>query len=119
MTAFEHKGYVGLVDTFDDELGLMSGTVLGIRDVIHFEGQSVREAKESFVRAVKAYLAYCKAEGVGPEKPKSGKFSLRVRPSLHRKMEAIAAARGKSLNDWIEGQLEADVEEELGELVLA
>ena len=39
IAPFEHKGYVGTIDTFDADLDLMSGTVLGMRDVIHFEGQ--------------------------------------------------------------------------------
>ena len=114
MTAFEHDGYVGLVDTIDDEFGLMSGTVLGIADVIHFEGESVREAKASFVRAVEAYVAYCRAEDVEPQRPKSGRFNLRVRPQLHRRLEVAAAVAGQSLNEWIERHLERDVDAALG-----
>lgn len=119
MNAFHHKGYVGIIDTFDDELGIMSGTVLGIRDVLYFEGETVRDAKASFVHVVDGYLEIAKEKGFVAEKPKSGRFNLRVKPTLHRQMESLAAASGKSLNDWIEEHLEADVEEEMGELISA
>lgn len=119
MNAFHHKGYVGVIDTFDDDLGIMSGTVLGIRDVLYFEGETLREVKASFLRVVDSYLQLSHDEGIAPEKPKSGRFNLRVNPKLHRQMESLAAASGKSLNDWIEEHLEADVEEEMGELISA
>ena len=112
MIALEHEGYIGVIDTLDAEAGLMSGTVMGIRDVIHFEGASVEEVRSSFVRSVDAYVRYCRAEGVEPQKAKSGRFNLRLAPDLHRRIEAAASASGDSLNSWIERHLERAVERE-------
>lgn len=113
---FKHKGYVGIIDTIDDEANLLSGTVLGMRDVIHFEGESPTEARESFERAVDTYLDYCVANDVEPEQPKSGKFMLRISPQSHSRAEQAAKLRNQSLNQWVEDQVERGIEQDLAAL---
>ena len=50
--------------------------------------------------AVGDYAADCKAQGVRPEKPASGKILLRVPPEVHGAALVAAQASGKSLNQW-------------------
>lgn len=112
---FTYRGFTGVIDTIDADLGLISGTVLGIRDVIHFEGKTVAETLRSFRKAVDAYLKLCEQENVPPQKPKSGTFNVRVDPSLHQRIEVAAQAAGLSLNAWIATHLQQDADEELGQ----
>jgi predicted HicB family RNase H-like nuclease len=101
----ECKGYSGLMGV-DTEVGVISGRVLGIRDVVTFEGQTVPEAIQAFRDSVDDYLDFCAERGVAPDKPFSGKFIVRIRPELHRKLAIAAEARGKSLNAHVEETLE-------------
>ena len=104
----EYKGYVGKVE-FDDEAGIFHGEVLGTRDVITFQGQSVAELKTAFQRSINDYLAFCAQRGEEPNKPFSGQFVTRIPPELHRQINLAASISGKSLNAWVVEQLQAAV----------
>ncbi|QDT39932.1 type II toxin-antitoxin system HicB family antitoxin [Stratiformator vulcanicus] len=101
----EYQGYFGRIE-FDDSADIFHGEVLGIRDVITFEGRSVEELKQAFRDSVDDYIEFCTERGEEPEKPFSGKFLLRLGPDLHRRVSAQAEASGKSLNAWISERLE-------------
>lgn len=64
----EYKGYIGLVD-FDDEAAIFHGEVINTRDVITFQGESVRELTEAFHHSVDDYLSFCakRGEAVGTQ----------------------------------------------------
>ena len=96
----EYKGYVGKVE-FDDEAGIFHGEVLDTRDVITFQGQSVDELKTAFQDSIDDYLAFCRERGEKPDKPCSGQFVVRIPPELHRRVNMLAGASGKSLNGWV------------------
>ena len=114
--AFNHKGYIGVIDTIDEQANLLSGTVLGMRDVLHFEGETPAQARESFVRTVDTYLDYCAQTGEPPEQPKSGRFMLRLSPQSHSLAEQAARLHRQSLNQWVEQQVERGIEEDLAAL---
>ena len=95
----EYKGYQGVVE-FDYEADIFFGEVIGLRDVITFEGKSVDELEQSFRESVDEYLKYCAELGRDPEKPFSGKFNLRLPPELHRAIAIKAKKENKSLNQW-------------------
>jgi predicted HicB family RNase H-like nuclease len=105
-----HKGYYGRVE-FDDESGIFHGEVLGIRDVVTFEGTSVQSLRKAFRDSVDDYLAFCQKRGEAPDKPCSGKFVVRVSPELHRDAATVAAANRMSLNRWVTDQIQRAVEE--------
>ncbi len=100
MTIMEHRGYRGVV-SFDDEAGVLYGEVIGTRDMITFEGESVAEVQVAFRESVDGYLEFCEERGREPAKPFSGKIPLRISPDLHRAATEAARARGKSLNAWL------------------
>lgn len=95
----EYKGYIGKAD-FDDEADIFHGEVLLTRGVVTFQGSTVKDLKKAFRDSVDDYLAFCKEEGLTPEKPFSGKFVLRLDPEAHRKAALAARMAGKSLNAW-------------------
>ena len=58
-----HKGYVSGPLDLDPEDGTFSGTVAGIKDVIHFEGTTAEDVLQSFRDSVDDYLALCAERG--------------------------------------------------------
>ena len=86
-----YKGYEGIAE-FDEDAHILSGEVLGLKDVITFQGESVSELEQAFHDSVDDYLEWCSEDGVDPEKPYSGKMLLRFDPNLHRRVAARRAA---------------------------
>jgi predicted HicB family RNase H-like nuclease len=101
----QYKGYKASVQ-FDDEAKILHGEVLGLRDVVTFQADSVSELEKAFHDSVDDYLEFCKERGEEPERPYSGKFLLRLDPSLHRQVDVAAAAAGQSVNAWVANILE-------------
>ncbi len=95
-----YKGYVGQVE-FDDEANIFHGEIIGIRDVITFQGKSVAEIRKAIKESVEDYFDMCKKHKKEPEKPFSGKLILRLNSDLHRKVACAALRDGKSINKWI------------------
>ena len=100
-----HKGYCGTV-RFDDEAEIFHGEVFGLRDVVTFQGTTVREVKRAFEESVDDYLEFCEERGEEPDKPFSGKFLVRIAPQLHRRLYELSADEGESLNAWLATKLE-------------
>jgi predicted HicB family RNase H-like nuclease len=96
----EYKGYVGVVE-FDPEIEMFTGYVADLRDEIYFEGASVDEIKDSMHRAVDQYLDVCRQRSENPDKPFSGRFNVRLDPSLHRLVAIASGSDHMSMNDWV------------------
>lgn len=94
------KGYTGVIE-IDEEASLLVGTVIGLSDVIVFQGESVKEARASFQKSIDFYLELCANQGKPPEEPFSGKILVRITPELHRVLEAEASYRRVGLNTLI------------------
>jgi len=101
----EYNGYIAHVE-FDDEAEIFHGEVINTRDVITFQGKSVSEIKQEFETSVKVYMDFCRKHGKEPDKPFSGRLTLKVSPDLHRKAFAAAKRAGKSINSWIIEKIE-------------
>ncbi len=99
MNTMSFNGYTARVD-FDERDSIFVGRVLGIRDIISFEGTTVAELRAEFEAAINDFLKDCAERGVSPEKPASGKLMLRVPPEVHAAAAIAAQACGKSLNQW-------------------
>jgi len=103
----EYKGYLAGPIDFDAEENTFSGTVAGLKDVIHFEGKTAKDLARAFRASIDSYLEYCKETGQEPDRPYNGKILLRTEPELHRKAAIRAAVEGVSLNRWISRQIES------------
>lgn len=97
----KYKGYTGVLE-IDEESSLIFGYVIGLRDGINFQGESVAEARRSFEESVDCYLKLCASRNEPPERPFSGKFLIRISSDLHRALVEEALARRTSLNSLIE-----------------
>lgn len=93
----EYKGYTARVE-FDQDARVLFGEVEGLRDVVTFEATDVKDLEREFHASVDDYLAMCAERGEEPEKPYSGKFLVRLDPTLHRELAMAAARTGRSLN---------------------
>lgn len=94
-----YKGYAGTVEYSADD-GVLFGRVVGIDDVVSYEGESVAELRQAFQDSVDDYLEHCQSIGKEPNRPYSGKFVLRLSPTLHARLAAQAQAVSKSLNQY-------------------
>lgn len=101
----EYKGYVGQVK-YDEDDEVFHGSVLNTCDIITFVGSTAAELRQALADSVEDYLAFCAARGEELEKPFSGKFIVRVPPSVHRAAAVATAREGKSLNAWTRAVLE-------------
>lgn len=100
MNSMTYKGYFAKIN-FDERDNIFWGKVIGIKDSISFEGETVAQLTEDFHNAIDHYLADCKKQGRTPSKPYSGKLTLRISPDTHAEAAAAAAHAGKSLNKWV------------------
>jgi predicted HicB family RNase H-like nuclease len=97
----KYKGYHGSTE-YSLEDDCLHGRLLGITDMITYEGNSVKEIKIAFKDSVDEYLAFCKEQGKEPNKPYSGKMMFRVDPKVHASAARAAQLKGISLNQWAE-----------------
>ena len=112
MNTLSHNGYMGRF-AFAEEEDAFFGEVLGINDVITFQGRSIDELRGDFQRAVDSYLEFCQQMGRPAQKPYSGQFRVRLDADLHRRIALTAAASGKSLNAWVAEKLAQAAKERL------
>ena len=95
----EYKGYTACVE-FDGVADVFHGEVENLRDVITFQGSSVAELRDAFQKAIDSYLAMCAERGQQPERPYSGKFTVRIDPEMHRDAAIAASKQGKTMDQW-------------------
>jgi predicted HicB family RNase H-like nuclease len=107
-TLKKYKGYTATVD-IDIDSGVLHGRVIGLKDVVTFESKNVKGLQKAFHDSVDDYLEFCEEDGVTPEKPYSGKIILRMPENLHRKLDIISSAEGKSINKIVISMLENEI----------
>ena len=94
-----YKGYAAKIEYSDDD-DCFVGHIAGIKDVIGFHADSVKELRRAFEEAVDDYLVTCEKVGREPQRPYSGKLMLRVPPEIHARAAMMAEAHGMSINQW-------------------
>jgi predicted HicB family RNase H-like nuclease len=104
-----YKGYLGSV-AYSEKDNVFFGKIEGINGLVNFEGESVKELTDAFHEAVDDYLAYCKDEGIEPDKSYSGVLNVRLAPAIHRKIAMLARQAGQTLNAYIKEAIEEKVE---------
>ena len=97
-----YNGYTGSME-FSVEDNCLYGRILGISDLISYEGETISELKEDFENAVDDYLALCAEIGKEPQREYRGTFNVRISSELHRKA-AIEAAKEKQSLNWVVGK---------------
>jgi len=103
-----YNGYTGSV-AFTEEDGVFHGKVLGISDLISYEGESVQALTAEFRESIDEYLEFCKENGREPDAPFQSPYPLRLQPDLRQKAETAAYNAGISLNEYVVQSLMRDV----------
>lgn len=96
----QYKNYLARVE-FDAEANIFHGEVINIRDVVTFQGESVGELKKALEDSVEEYLAFCAERGEEPDKPFTGRFTVRLSPDQHKKVVLAAEKSGKEVDLWV------------------
>jgi len=105
MGALKYKGYSGTVE-YSEEDECLFGKVIGMnKDVISYEGKTLRELKADFEEGIDIYLESCKERGVKPQKPFSGTLNIRIPSEVHSQLALKAQMSGKSINAIIKDLL--------------
>jgi predicted HicB family RNase H-like nuclease len=97
---FEYKGYQGVVE-FDYDANIFFGEVADLRDVITFQGTSVKELEQSFKDSIDEYLKFCDLLARTPEKPFSGQLIVQITPEIHRAITTHTKRANVSLDTWV------------------
>ena len=101
MDFLEYKGYKGSVEYSKND-NCLFGKVQGMsKALILYEGNTLEELRKDFEDGVDSYLETCKAAGIEPAKPYSGRLNLRMSSELHSRVAAFVAATGTTINDFI------------------
>jgi|SRR5690606_28408683 len=95
-----YKGYYGTVSyNADDEV--LHGKIIGINDLVTYEGESTATLKNAFHEAVDDYISTCHAVGKPAQKTFKGSFNIRIPSELHKEASFVASQRQMSLNDLV------------------
>jgi predicted HicB family RNase H-like nuclease len=107
----KYKDYYATI-SFSSEDDVFYGQLIGITDLVMFEGDSVKELKKAFHEAVDDYLDTCKEIGKAPEKTYKGSFNVRISSDLHRQAAVIAAVKNVTLNDFVRYAIDLTIKKE-------
>lgn len=105
----QYKGYNGSVLYSADDR-ILHGRVVGIRDVLTYEGSDVKSLERNFNKAVDEYLRFCKEEGKTPDTPFKGSFNVRLGHDLHKRAALYAETHNQKLNAVVYDALEEFLE---------
>ena len=107
----EYKGYIATIE-YDDSVGLLHGSVVNSGDypIANCEAADEDTLRKEFRVSIDDYLAWCKEDGVEPQRPFAGSLNLQLDAELHRRVAISAARNCKSIDDWIKDVLEREAE---------
>jgi predicted HicB family RNase H-like nuclease len=100
-------GYKGYLGTVEPDTGSYFGRVVGLRDVITFEGETYKEVTQAFRDSIDDYLDFCVERGEQPDRTFNDKIPLSVPPEFHPRAWARAPAEGLSVHHWIAKRIES------------
>ena len=97
----KYKGYWAEVK-YSDEDECFWGEIEGLKkDLILFEGNSVKELKQDFKDAIDHYLQVCRETNTEPEKQCKGSLNVRLGVELHNRAKMKSIEKNISINELI------------------
>ncbi len=97
MNVMSLDGYDSKIE-YDADLDLFRGEILGLNGGADFYGKNPKELRAEFKKSLQVFLEVCREKGIEPRRSYSGKFNLRIPPTLHERLAIVAQAEGKSIN---------------------
>lgn len=99
--AMRFKGHFASVE-FDPKGRVLIGKLAGIKDIVTFQADAPASIITAFRKAVDDYVRSCEAAGKTPERPYSGKLTIRIDPTTHAEAARAAELSGLSFSAWTE-----------------
>lgn len=97
----KYKGYWAEIK-YSDEDECFCGYIEGLKkDIISFEGVTVKELKKDFKLAIEDYLKTCKELGKEPEVQCKGSLNVRLGVKLHNEARMKSIEKNISINELI------------------
>lgn len=96
----EFPGGYAAVISFDPDLDMFRGEFVDLNGGADFYATDLDGLKREGAVSLKVFLDECAARCIEPRKAK-GKFALRLDQDTYRQASIVAAANGKSLNQFI------------------
>jgi len=109
MNLMTIDGYRAVIQ-YDPEIDQFRGEFVGLNGGADFYAKDLDGLREEGQISLRVFLDACAQRGIEPRKSFSGKFNVRVPPQLHGAVVAAAAAKGKSLNQWVVDALDHEVQ---------
>ena len=104
----EIDGYRAVIE-FDPDIDMFRGEFLDLNGGADFYAKDVAGLRREGALSLKVFLDMCREDDVEPRRRFSGKFNLRIPPTLHATIAVAAAVEGKSLNQWVTEELRAGI----------
>ena len=93
----KHKAII----KYDPEIGMFRGEFTGLNGGADFYAKDIDGLKKEGELSLNLFLEACERRGIEAHKKYSGRFNVRVPGDLHKEIAGNAAAKGKSLNQWV------------------
>ena len=96
----EIEGYKATIQ-YDPEIKMFRGEFIGLNGGADFYATTVEGLNDEGRKSLKVFFEMCAEDGVEPRREYTGRFNLRIPPTLHEQVIARAKAEGKSVNAWM------------------
>lgn len=93
------NGYQAVI-TYDPDISMFRGEFVGLNGGADFYAKDIDGLHREGEISLKVFVEMCERDGV-PVKKARGKFALRLDQETYQQASIAAAARGKSLNQFI------------------
>jgi predicted HicB family RNase H-like nuclease len=92
---------VTAVIAYDPDINQFRGKFLGLNGGADFYADDITGLKREGALSLKVFREACAEDGVEPLRNYSGRFVVRADPEIHAAAVQVAAAQGKSLNQFV------------------
>lgn len=104
----EHRGVKARI-SFDPDIEMFRGEILGLSGSADFYAENVQSLKDELETSLDTYLEVCKEQNIEPYKSYSGRILFRTKGDTHKKLEALAVAKGVSVNKLLDQIVENEI----------
>ncbi len=110
MNLMEFDDYKAVIN-YDPEIKMFRGEFINLNGGADFYATDIEGLHKEGQASLNMFLDMCKKDNVNPKKYYSGKFNVRLSSDLHANLVAMAAAEGKSINQWVIESLSSSIEQ--------
>lgn len=100
------EGHKAVIE-YDPEIEMFRGEFVDLNGGADFYATSIEGLRQEGRQSLEVFLEMCREDGTEPRRNYSGRFNVRIPPTVHADITAAARAAGKSLNQWVTEALES------------